>query len=322
MRGFRSASRSFRIAAVAAVVVGLGALPSQAEEGGSAHYMPGMTSSFIDALPGRPGPAVVNVFLAYNADANVTFPIAGLVTAGLDASVYANTLAFFYETDTGILGGKYAAGFALPLLTMEVRGSVATTVGNLSKVDDETGLGDMEFFPLMLGWKALGGDLKYDVRLGVYAPTGDYQAGQLANLGKNYWTFEPSVSFSWLSSKIGTEASLFTGFDINTKNTATDYTSGTSWHVDATLAQHLPLFGGFVGVGANGFAYYQITKDDGAGAKLGGFKGHTVGIGPAASYIYEVGKRTIAAEFKWLPELSTEKRLQGDYFWLKIAVLF
>jgi hypothetical protein len=27
----------------------------RAEEGGSGHYMPGMTASFIDALPGKPG---------------------------------------------------------------------------------------------------------------------------------------------------------------------------------------------------------------------------------------------------------------------------
>lgn len=316
--------RCSKFAGVGAItaVLALGAGGASAEEAGSGHYMPGATASFIDALPGRPGPALLDLNFVYDAGANVAFPIAGLVSTGLDATIYANLLAFVYETDKGILGGKYAAGFVLPLLTMEVTGSLSTPRGQLRKVDDETGLGDMTFYPLMLGWKALGGDLKYDVRLGVYAPTGDYQVGQIANLGKNYWTFEPSVSLSWLSSKIGTEVGVFTGFDINTKNTATDYESGTSWHLDVTLAQHLPLFGGFIGAGADAFAYVQITEDTGAGTNLGGFKGHTVGIGPVLSYAHDAGETTIAGEFKWLPELDTEKRLQGDYFWLKLAVLF
>jgi hypothetical protein len=37
----------------------------RAEEGGSGHYMPGMTASFIDALPGKPGLAAVNIFTFY-----------------------------------------------------------------------------------------------------------------------------------------------------------------------------------------------------------------------------------------------------------------
>jgi hypothetical protein len=306
-----------------AVSVGLflaaGPAPSRAEEGGSAHYMPGGSASFIDALPGKPGPAVVSLFLAYDASTSLALPIAGLEAANIDATVYAENIAIIYQTDKHLLGGSYAGGLVLPLLDMKVKGSILTTNGALQKTDNETGFGDMLFYPFMLGWTALGGDLKYDVRLGIYAPTGEYHAGKLANLGRNYWTFEPTVTLSWLSSKIGTEASLFTAFDINTENTATDYESGTSWHVDATLAQHLPLFGGFIGAGAQGFSYLQITGDSGAGAVLGGFKGHTVGIGPVISYIYVHDKTTLAAEFKWLPELDVDKRLEGDYFWLKLA---
>ena len=312
--------------ALLAVSVGLllaaGVAPSRAEEGGSAHYMPGGAASFIDALPGKPGPAVVSLFLAYDASASNGIPIGGLIAADIDATVYAENIAIIYQTDKHLLGGTYAGGLVLPLLDMKVKGSISTTLGSLQKTDNESGFGDMLFYPFMLGWTALGGDLKYDVRLGIYAPTGEYHAGKLANLGRNYWTFEPTATLSWLSSKIGTEASLFTAFDINTENTATDYESGTSWHVDGTLAQHLPLFGGFVGAGAQGFAYVQITGDSGAGAGLGGFKGHTVGIGPVLSYAYELGKTTLAGEFKWLPELDVDKRLEGDYFWLKLAAIW
>ena len=128
---------------------------------------------------------------------------------------------------------------------------------------------------------------------------------------------------SWLSSKIGTEVSLFTGFDFSTNNDATDYHSGSVFHADATVAQHLPLGKGIIGVGVNGFYYQQISADSGTGAKLGGFEGRTVGVGPVLSYATKIGGKTdMVAELKWLPEIGTQKRLQGDTIWFKLAFVF
>lgn len=216
---------------------------------------------------------------------------------------------------------------ALPVVWVEVKAQTELTgpggrtlAHNIS--DTASGLGDITFYPFMLGWKQLNGDLKYDLRLGIYAPTGSYDVGQLANTGRNYWTFEPGFSVSWLSSKIGTELSLFSGFDINTKNNATDYQSGAVFHLDATVAQHLPLFGGFIGLGANAFYYQQISADSGSGAKLGPFEGNTAGIGPVVSYARKIGKSDFVTEVKWLPEISVDKRLKGDYLWVKVGLVF
>jgi hypothetical protein len=176
----------------------------------------------------------------------------------------------------------------------------------------------------MLGWAK--GDFKYDLRFGIYAPTGDYEKGRLANIGKNYWTFEPAVSVSWLSSKIGLEVSAFAGLDFSTKNDATDYQSGDVFHLDATLAEHLPLGKlGVIGLGANAFYYQQTTGDSGSGPLGGefeGFEGRTAGVGPVVSFITKLGKTALAAEVKWLPELNVEKRLKGDYVWFKLGLAF
>lgn len=133
----------------------------------------------------------------------------------------------------------------------------------------------------MFGWKQ--GDFKYDVRFAVCAPTGNFKKGDLANVGNNYWTFEPLVSFSYLSSKIGLEITGFAGVDLNTRNHDTEYRTGDQFHLDLTVAEHLPLFGGVVGLGANAFYYKQFTGDSGSGARLGGFQGMTVGVGPVLS---------------------------------------
>jgi len=88
------------------------------------------------------------------------------------------------------------------------------------------------------------------------------------------------------------------------------------------VAEHLPLFVGFVGAGANGFFYQQITGDGGSGARLGGFEGMTAGIGPEVSYAYGVGGLDLAAEVKWLPEIGVTNRLDGNTVWFKLALSF
>lgn len=296
---------------------------ARSEEGGSGHYMPGATASFIDALPGYPSFAAENVFTFYGANVSASrpLPVGGLRTFGLDATAYADSLVAFYETPLRLLGGNYAAGIAVPYVWMEAKAQVAGPLGTFTKRDTASGVGDITVIPFMLGWTN-GPDLKYDVRLNIYAPSGEYDVGALANVGKNYWSFEPMVSVSYLSSKIGLELSAFAGLDFNTKNEDTDYQTGHQFHLDATVAQHLPLFGGVIGVGANAFYYQQITGDSGSGATLGDFEGRTVGIGPAVSYIHKLGKANLAAEVKWLPELDVEHRLKGDYVWFKLAVLF
>lgn len=89
-----------------------------------------------------------------------------------------------------------------------------------------------------------------------------------------------------------------------------------------TVAQHLPLFGGFIGLGANGFYYQQLSGDTGSGARLGDFEGRTAGVGPVLSYVRQFGKTQLLAEVKWLPELDTDKRMEGDYLWFKFGFLF
>lgn len=303
-------------------------LPARAEEAGSGHYMPGATATFIDALPGKPALVFANAYTYYNGSANAGQPldIGGLLTLNANATAQADTLMGLYQTPLTLLGGNYAAAVLVPYVWMEVKGEVQRNGprGGTQSVhvrDTANGLGDVLLYPLMLGWTNIH-DLKYDLRLGIYAPTGPYDEGSLANTGRNYWTFEPGVSVSWLSTKIGTEASLFAGFDVSTKNNATDYQSGEVFHLDATLAQHLPLFGGFAGVGANGFFYQQVSGDSGSGASLGDLRGRTVGVGPVVSYVHKIGRVDLAAEVKWLPELDVQNRLEGDYVWVKVGLVF
>jgi hypothetical protein len=178
----------------------------------------------------------------------------------------------------------------------------------------------MILIPFWLAWSQ--GYFKWAVELPVYAPTGAYNSGQLASTGLGYWTFSPTVSVSYLSQKTGLEVTAFAAMDLNTENTGIDYQSGDVFHLDLTVAEHLPLFGCFIGIGANAWYWQQITGDSGSGAKLGSFEGRTVRVGPVLSYTYPIGGHNVVAEVKWLPELETQNRLKGDSVWFKVAFAF
>jgi len=317
-------ARRLALGALAGMVI-LVPLSTHAEEGASGHYAPGGSASFVDALPGKPGLAIANYFNFYDGSASVSkeVPSAGLITAGLDATAYSDSIVAFYKTPLKLLGGYYAVAVAIPYVWVEAKAEVTGPLGNtFTKRDTANGIGDILFYPFMIGWTGFKGDLRSDVRLGIYAPTGDYDKGELANVGKNYWTFEPAISLSYLSSKIGLELTAFAGMDFNTENNKTDYQTGTQFHFDFTVAEHLPLFGGLIGIGANGFYYQQINGDSGSGATLGDFKGRTVGIGPVLSYITKIWGKDLVAEVKWLPELEVKNRLEGDYIWFKLGMAF
>jgi hypothetical protein len=127
----------------------------RAEEGGSGHYLPGATASFIDALPGREAFAYVNAFTYYNGSASGSrqLNLGGQIVANIDGTVYADTSILLYQTPWKILGGQYAAAVAIPYVWMEVKGEVQTDLGSVSRRDTANGIGDIQVLPFMLGWK-------------------------------------------------------------------------------------------------------------------------------------------------------------------------
>ena len=183
-----------------------------------------------------------------------------------------------------------------------------------------SGFGDLTIVPVLLGWKS--GNWQYDFLLPVYAPTGSYEVGRLGNTGLNYWTFDPIVGVAYSNAKSGLSAAIHMGYAINTENNATRYKSGDILHFDASIQQILPLGSGFANIGAEAWYFDQVTCDSGSGATLGCFKGRTSGIGPVLGYIQPIGKEKLLFEFKWLPELETKNRLDGDYLWFKMVYTF
>jgi hypothetical protein len=307
------------------IAVALLSGPVHAEEGGTGHYLPGSMASFVDGVPAQETFIARYNFAFWDAEASARrqIPIAGLLTAGADLTSYANGISLLWRPPFGGLGESwsYAMSATIPYVDVDISADILTPLGTVRRQDDISGIGDIVLMPLLLN-QNLSPDFNINYRLGVYAPTGRYEVGRLANTGKNYWTIEPTVGFMYFGHDNGREASLFLGADYNFENPDTDYQSGLQAHLDGTLAQHFPLWGGLAGVGAAGYWYEQLEGDSGAGATLGDFKGRTAGFGPVLSYSTKVSGVDVIAELKWLHEFETKLRPNGDFVWLKFVAKF
>ncbi|MGF1901630.1 SphA family protein [Aliivibrio sifiae] len=294
-----------------------------AEEGGSGHYMPGSMSSFVDGIPDAPAFIARLNILTYEGDYERSIPISGLKAADIKVKSQVLGLTMVYRPDFEIGDNwSYAFGGTIPFVDIEVSASVENNGQYGAKItESDSGLGDVMLMPVMLNQK-ISQDLNLNYRVSVYAPTGDYQVGRLANTGKNFWTIEPTVAAVYVGKENGIEASIYAGMDFNTENNDTHYKSGIQAHIETTLAQHFPLFGGLAGVGATGFYYQQLTGDSGSGANFGDFKAKSLGAGPTLSFVHAMGKAEILAELKWLHEFETKRRVQGDTIFLKAMAKF
>ncbi len=211
----------------------------QAEEGGSGHYLPGAIASFVDGTPAAPTFVTRLNGIYYNGSISGALPIAGIVPAPVNvkAESYAAGLTLLWRPKIELAPGlSYAMSATIPYVWLTVKGYVSAGPVSVRRSSTVNALGDVVLMPLMLSY-TVSSDVHLDFRTGVYAPTGDYEVGRLANTGKNFWTIEPTVGFLYFGQKNGIEASIYAGADFNTENEDTHYRSGTQFHVDGTVAQ-------------------------------------------------------------------------------------
>jgi hypothetical protein len=296
--------------------------PALAGEGGVTHVIPGAMATFADLPPTSPGGFLKPMYLNYKGSFSAQLPTAAGLAGNVDATVNTVALVGGYTFGQTFLGGAhYSFAAALPYSWVDISANVLTPRGIKRVENSVSGLGDLTVLPVMLAWKF--DDWQIDATLPIYTPTGSYEKGRLGNTGLNYWTFDPTVGAVYSHKASGFNAMLHAGYAMNTENTATQYQSGSLLHLEGVIQQFLPVGPGILSLGIEGFYFDQLTGDSGSGATLGDFKGRTYGLGPVLGYILPLeNKHSLVFELKWLTELETKRRLEGDYLWLKMVYKF
>ena len=318
-RGLAAASLLLALANPRAAVAG---------EGGGSHYMPGTMGDFAMALIGPPGFYLRNDLLYFQGDIDAV-TLGDRIYSSASQDVWVNTLKLIYLAGSGILGGRLGGALTIPIvLDAQASGTLVSPLqgspsGNRSGIADITVSG-------LLNWAF--GHSHVSAGLNVYVPVGAYDEDRIINLGRNYWSFDPIVTYTWLHPKRGHEISVTTGFMFNTTNDATDYSSGTEWHMDFMASQH---FSKTFAVGLEGSVLQGITDDSGplldrantvlpalGLAPLGGFRARYFGLGPAVVYSPTIGSTAVNFIAKYLFDVTHENRFDSNYLMVSAAFKF
>jgi hypothetical protein len=319
---------AFRILA-ASILVGLaGAEPAVAGEGGGSHYMPGTSGDFAMALIGPSGFYLRNDLIYFEGDIGPV-TLGDRVYTSASQDVWVDTVKLIYLGEGGILGGRFGAVASIPIvLDATVAGELAVPVGAEAS-GNRAGLSDVTLTGF-LNWSS--GNNHVSAGLNIFIPIGAYSGDRIINLGRNYWSFDPTVTCTWLDPKRGHEISFTTGLMFNTKNDATDYTSGTEWHLDFMFSQH---FSKQFALGIEGSLLQGVSDDDGPlldranvvlpalGLKpLGGFRAEYFGLGPAVVYTSTIGGTDFNFIAKYLMDVEHRNRFNSDYLIASVAFKF
>jgi len=286
---------------------------ARAAEGGSGNYAPGFYGDFGMAFLPEPGTFFNNWLSYYHGTFSPAVP--GLA---LDLDYKTNTVVeapgIIHVPQMTVLGGHLGMAAFLPLVYTEATETISGPGIRQRKSEARFGLGDMYLVPLGILWNF--GDFNLLAYEGFIAPTGSYDRDRLLNTGRNYWSFDSNIGFTWLDQRGGHEVSSMIGYMANTTNGATDYRSGNDFHLDYLIGQYVSER---FAVGVTGSYYKQVNGDSGDGAILGGFMGRGNSIGPALLLTVEPWGKQITFTTKWLHEFEVKNRFAGDFVYLLLV---
>ena len=274
------------LAALAALGATTLASVANADMGGVGFWLPGGMGS-LAAVPTQPGWGITDVYLHLNASATggTALQQNAAIVAGLHAQADAVAILPSYTFATPVLGGQ------LTLAVAGVPGRVgigidATLTGpggnqiSGSALDSRATWADVYYLGT-LKWNQ--GVNNYMVYLLGNIPSGTYDSTRLANLSIGYVGVDSGFGYTYFDPKTGHEFSAVAGLTYSTPNTALQYQNGIDSHLDWAASQFLSKN---FQIGLAGYFYQQLTGDSGAGAKLGPFRGRSVGIGPQVGFLF------------------------------------
>nr|WP_259154783.1 transporter [Pseudomonas sp. JAI111] len=274
-----------------------------ATEGGGSSYPMGAENYMSGAMP---PPGLYSQFYVGHYEADSLRGNHG-EKVPVDFRVRANSVAprLIWVTEQQVLGGSLAFHAIVPLVDLKVELN--------GQSQSKQGLGDIIFGPA-LGYH-YSDKLHSIFALDFIAPSGEYNRGDLANIGRNYWVVEPVAAVSYVDPNgLNVDAKIM--YDFNQRNNATDYLSGSELHADYAVGWGLG--NGWV-VGVGGYVDYQTTDDRQNGETVKDNKGRAIAIGPSVKYTSDKGWFLTA---KWEQETQVRNRAEGNAYWMKLTVPF
>ncbi|SFL22339.1 Uncharacterized conserved protein [Desulfomicrobium norvegicum] len=233
------------------------------------------------------------------------------IDVDFDVNVYALVNRLVYSSGIELLGANLVADICVPLVYTDI----SMKAGGMTLFDDnEFGLGDILIEPAILAWHGP----RYDAALGVgvYLPTGDFDADEPASPGKGFWTGMLTAGATFYFDEAKTwSISALSRYEIHSEQEDTDVTYGNDFHFEWGLGKTLAKTWD---VGLAGYCRWQLTDDSGPGTTND--REEAYAIGPEVSvFVPEWG---LGVSMRSLWEFENKVNSQGNVTTLMIMKAF
>ncbi len=287
----------------------------------SGQRYPSGAEDFLCGVAPGPGLYLVNYSYWYSSSSLRDNDGHDVKVLKFNANIWVDAPRFLYFFPKKIFGAIYGVYVTAPIYYADIE----TKSHGMKIVGDHTsGIGDIVFSPLILGWH-FGKRLHFIFSFDINAPTGHYDGKNLATtiISKNYWTFQPNISFSWIIGP-GIDVSGKFIYEFHTDNDEylippffykTTYSPGSGINLD--FAFGVPINPN-LRIGLNGFFYEQLKDDKIKGVAIKDKKVRNFALGPAIKYSGE----NWAVIFKEQFEIFAKNRPKGNVTWFKIQYQF
>ncbi|WMD23661.1 transporter [Achromobacter seleniivolatilans] len=260
------------------------------------------------------------IYLDGNISGSRSVPVGGKTTLGIDGKV-AFTLATVLKTwDTGPGRWNFASSFTLPYVWTKVSAGVTGPGGRtVGQTDTASNLFDLYFSPIIAGYH-FSETSHLALSFNFWAPTGKYDANNLANPSLNNWTFIPQVAYTKIFPESGFQLDTVAGVQFYTRNNATDYRNAPVFSMDVMGRK---MFSNGVSAGLVLGTIQQLGNDKGPTAdRLNGFRGRDWALGPIVTYDRKLAdKRSLSLGLRWVPTISSTNRLDSSSTFMASATL-
>lgn len=288
---------------------------ARADQGGVSFWLPGQYGSFAAIAP-SPGFSLPMQSYCYSGSAgdDKALDRGGELSFGLETDFCAQFFAPTWTLDTMVFGARPSLSLAFFPGGNKTSADIGLAEASVSGSDEVTGFGDI-FPTAQLFWNRGVHNWMAYVTGGI--PVGDYDPDRLSNLGIGHAAIDVGGAYTYLNTKTGWEFSATAGLTYNFENTETDYTNGIDSHLDVGLSRSLneQFFLGLVG-----YAYVQLTPDEGQPPELGDFESRTFAIGPQVGYTFNAGGVPIYTNLRGYYEFGVENRTEGGSVFLTVNV--
>lgn len=286
-----------------AAAMSASALSAQAAENGNTQYSPGASQFFAGGMPPYTGFYLVMQTSYFSSD-RTNDKNGDRIPIDFEVKAIAETFRFLYISDIEIAKADLFFQLVVPVVHLDM--TVPYTQDKSTALADITVSTGLAWHPDQHNTFVAG--------LDVSMPTGQYDVSELASVGTNHWSFQPTLAYHYLDPE-GFEFGAAARLIVNTENPDTDYTTGNELVVDYAIGWNIDKFR----IGAVGYYLQQLTDDEGPGVAADGHRGKGFAIGPSLTYNLKPGLQLSAS---WQHDVVAENRAQGNTVWVNFATKF